>query len=152
METNFEFSDYIGELEWLLRHVSAVIRKRGREILADFNITPPQLTALQVLQRSGNITIGELGEKMYLAYSTATDLIDRMERNELVIRVRDSSDRRVVRLQILPKGEKLVDEVIARRKTYLSGILEEVSDEDKIQLINSLKQLDVIMRANVERL
>lgn len=152
METNFEFSDYIGELEWLLRHVSAVIRKRGREILADFNITPPQLTALQVLQRSGNITIGELGEKMYLAYSTATDLIDRMERNELVIRVRDSSDRRVVRLQILPKGEKLVDEVIARRKTYLSGILEEVSDEDKIHLINSLKQLDVIMRANVERL
>jgi DNA-binding MarR family transcriptional regulator len=126
----------------LLRHVSAVIRKRGREILADFNITPPQLTALQVLQRNGNITIGELGEKMYLAYSTATDLIDRMERNELVQRIRDSNDRRVVRLQILPKGEILVDEVIARRKQYLAGILIEVNEEDRIHLVESLKRLD----------
>jgi DNA-binding MarR family transcriptional regulator len=150
MENKMNVSEYVGELEWLLRHVSAVIRKRGREILADFNITPPQLTALQVLQRNGNITIGELGEKMYLAYSTATDLIDRMERNELVQRVRDSNDRRVVRLQILPKGEKLVDEVIARRKQYLAGILVEVNEEDRIHLVDSLKRLDEIMKADVE--
>src|SRR5665647_3009493 len=78
MEENREFTETVGELEWLLRHVSTVIRIRGREILANFNITPPQLTALQVLQKNGTITIGELGEKMYLAYSTATDLIDRM--------------------------------------------------------------------------
>ena len=52
MENKMNVSEYVGELEWLLRHVSAVIRKRGREILADFNITPPQLTALQVLQRN----------------------------------------------------------------------------------------------------
>jgi DNA-binding MarR family transcriptional regulator len=130
--------------------VSAVIRKRGREILADFNITPPQLTALQVLQRNGNITIGELGEKMYLAYSTATDLIDRMERIELVQRIRDSNARRVVRLQNLPKGEILVDEVIARRKQYLAGILIEVNEEDRIHLVESLKRLDEIMKADVE--
>lgn len=150
MENNMNVSEYVAELEWLLRHVSAVIRKRGREILADFNITPPQLTALQVLQRNGNITIGELGEKMYLAYSTATDLIDRMERNELVQRIRDSNDRRVVRLQILPKGEILVDEVIARRKQYLAGILSEVNEEDRIHLVESLKRLDEIMKADVE--
>ncbi len=150
MENNMNVSEYVAELEWLLRHVSAVIRKRGREILADFNITPPQLTALQVLQRNGNITIGELGEKMYLAYSTATDLIDRMERNELVQRIRDSNDRRVVRLQILPKGEILVDEVIARRKQYLAGILVEVNEEDRIHLVESLKRLDEIMKADVE--
>ena len=95
-------------------------------------------------------SIGELGEKMYLAYSTATDLIDRMERNELVQRVRDSNDRRVVRLQILPKGEKLVDEVIARRKQYLAGILVEVNEEDRIHLVDALKRLDEIMKADVE--
>ncbi len=142
MENNYERIRIRSRIRMLLRHVSAVIRKRGREILADFNITPPQLTALQVLQRNGNITIGELGEKMYLAYSTATDLIDRMERNELVQRIRDSNDRRVVRLQILPKGEILVDEVIARRKQYLAGILIEVNEEDRIHLVESLKRLD----------
>ncbi len=145
MEEEREFTETVGELEWLLRHVSNVIRIRGREILADFNITPPQLTALQVLQKNGTITIGELGEKMYLAYSTATDLIDRMERNELVLRIRDVDDRRVVRLQILPKGEKLVDEVIYRRKEYLAEILIAVNEEDQLHLLNSLKRLDEIM-------
>ena len=150
MNQEYNVTEYVGELEWLLRHVSAVIRKRGREILADFNITPPQLTALQVLQRNGNITIGELGEKMYLAYSTATDLIDRMERNELVQRIRDNNDRRVVRLQILDKGEKLVDEVIARRKQYLAGILVEDNEEDRMHLLESLTRLDEIMKADVK--
>jgi len=145
MEENREFTETVGELEWLLRHVSTVIRIRGREILADFNITPPQLTALQVLQKNGTITIGELGERMYLAYSTATDLIDRMERNELVLRIRDVDDRRVVRLQILPKGIKLVDEVIYRRKEYLAEILIAVNEEDQLHLLNSLKRLDEIM-------
>ncbi|MGE5653213.1 MAG: MarR family winged helix-turn-helix transcriptional regulator, partial [Bacillota bacterium] len=58
------FGPYVEELEELVRHVSNIIRKRGRDILADFDLTPPQLNALQYLQTHGNLTIGELGEKM----------------------------------------------------------------------------------------
>lgn len=141
-----ELDPYVEELEELVRHVSNIIRKRGRDILADFDITPPQLNALQYLQKSGNLTIGELGEKMYLACSTATDLIDRMERNDLVERERDPHDRRVVRLRIKTKGYKMLEEVMASRKRYLATVLEKVSEEDKKQMVYSLKQLDELMK------
>ncbi|MDP3487079.1 MAG: MarR family transcriptional regulator, partial [Bacillota bacterium] len=81
-----EFESHVEDVERLIRTVSAIIKKRGREILADFDITPPQFNALLTLIQSGSLTIGELGERMYLACSTATDLVDRMERNGLVAR------------------------------------------------------------------
>ena len=49
------------------------------------------------------MTIGDLSNKMYLAFSTTTDLIDRMEKSELVQRIRDEQDRRVVRIHLLSR-------------------------------------------------
>ena len=85
-------------LEKELRHISGIIKQRGRQILNSYTITPPQFVALQWLFEIGDMTIGDLSNKMYLAFSTTTDLIDRMERSELVQRVRDEQDRRDVRI------------------------------------------------------
>lgn len=103
--------DQVNLIESLLRHVSSVVRRKGREILADFSITPPQFDALLFLDEYGELTIGELSNKMYLAYSTTTDLVDRLERNQLVERVRDQNDRRVVRLRMMQKGTDLIEKV-----------------------------------------
>lgn len=135
----------VAEIEELLRSVATILRKRGRDILADFDITPPQLDALLVLREHGELTMGELCQKMFLACSTATDLIDRMERNQLIERVRDTSDRRVIRLRILPKGHAIIGEVLAARRAYLGRILAEVGAEDKEQLIRTLGLLNQLM-------
>lgn len=136
---------YVVELEELLRSVGAILKKRGRDILANFDITPPQLDALLVLKEFGELTMGELCQKMYLACSTATDLIDRMERNQLIERVRDTSDRRVIRLRILPKGHSIIDEVLEARRSYLAHITADLTDEQKENLVRALEQLNVLM-------
>ncbi|HEY4553317.1 MAG TPA: MarR family transcriptional regulator, partial [Bacillaceae bacterium] len=87
-------TEVVAELEKDLRYISAIIKQKGRELLSDYSITPPQFVALQWLFEEGDMTIGELSNKMYLACSTTTDLIDRMEKKELVVRVKDPKDRR----------------------------------------------------------
>ncbi|MGB3367019.1 MAG: MarR family transcriptional regulator, partial [Acidaminobacteraceae bacterium] len=82
-------------IEENLRLVCGKVKNKGREILSDYDITPPQFNALLTLIEHDGLTIGELSNKMYLACSTVTDLLDRMERNELVVRVRDEKDRRI---------------------------------------------------------
>lgn len=136
---------YVDELERLLRTVSSIIKRRGRDILSNFDITPPQFNALLILRNHGNLTIGELGEKMYLACSTATDLIDRMERNGLVERRRDQNDRRVIRLHVKEKGMEMVQAVMAARKRYLSGILDQISEEEILVMINGMRHLQELM-------
>ena len=136
---------YVDDLERLLRTVSSIIKRRGRDILADFDITPPQFNALLILRNEGKLTIGELGEKMYLACSTATDLIDRMERNGLVERMRDSNDRRVIRLQVKDKGTEMHEAVMTARKRYLSSVLEKISVEETKIMIEGMKHLEQLM-------
>ena len=140
-----DFRKTVDDVERLLRTVSVIIKKRGREILADFGITPPQFSALLTLIQNGDMTIGELGEKMYLACSTATDLVDRMERNGLVARKRDTNDRRVIRLRVLERGHQMLEEVMQARRRYLSGVLERVSSEETASMVVALDHLAELM-------
>lgn len=137
---------YVEEIEKLIRRVSFVIKCRGRDILDDFDITTPQFNALLLLAEHGDMTIGDLGNKMYLASSTATDLIDRMERNGLVERIRDTNDRRVVRLHMLDKGDQMIQEVLENRKRYLDNILSQVAEQDKEVLVKSLQSIYELMK------
>lgn len=140
---------HVVEIEDLLRSVGAILRKRGRDILGNFDITNPQFDALLVLREFGELTMGELCGKMFLACSTATDLIDRMERNGLIERVRDTADRRVIRLRVLPKGNAVIDEVLEARRGYLATILSELDVVDKERLIQSLDQLNYLMTREI---
>jgi len=144
-EIEMKETAHVEELDRLLRTVSSVIKRRGRDILSDFDITPPQFNALLILRNHGNLTIGELGEKMYLACSTATDLIDRMERNGLVERVRDQNDRRVIRLHVKEKGTEMVGAVMSARIRYLSGVLEQISPEEIESMITAMRHLEQLM-------
>ncbi|MBT9252297.1 MAG: MarR family transcriptional regulator [Brockia lithotrophica] len=138
------------EVEWHLRHVSALLKQKGRELLQETPLTPPQFIALQWLKEAGNLTIGELSAKMYLANSTVTDLVDRLERGGYVRRVRASHDRRVVRVELLEAGRTIIDEVIRRRQEYLAGLLRRFSPEEAEQLRRLLAHLHAEMLREFE--
>ena len=122
--------DEVAHMEKELRYIAAIIKQRGRKILKNYTITPPQFIALQWLFEHGDMTIGDLSNKMYLAFSTTTDLVDRMEKNKLVKRVRDEQDRRVVRIHLLKEGERIIEEVIDKRRNYLNTVLSEFDQEE----------------------
>lgn len=136
----------VADIEKDLRYISGIIKQKGRELLSNYTITPPQFIALQWLFEDGDMTIGELSNKMFLACSTTTDLVDRMEKNELVVRVKDPNDRRVVRIHLLDEGERIIDEVIKKRQLYLQEVLKDFSGEEILSLKKGLAKLHQEMR------
>jgi MarR family transcriptional regulator, organic hydroperoxide resistance regulator len=136
MDNKQQEMDVFADIEKDLRYISSIIKQKGREILNQYSITPPQFVALQWLFEGGDMTIGELSNKMYLACSTTTDLVDRMEKTELVERVKDNKDRRVVRIHLLQEGERIIEEVIVKRQKYLQEILKNFSF-DEIKTLNA---------------
>ncbi|KGX89039.1 MarR family winged helix-turn-helix transcriptional regulator [Pontibacillus litoralis] len=119
----------IADIEKKLRYTSCIIKQKGREILDQYPITLPQFLALQWLLEFGDMTIGELSNHMHLAYSTTTDLVDRLERNEVVQRVKDEKDRRVVQIRLLDKGKSIIQEVIDKRQAHLEHVFRTFSSE-----------------------
>lgn len=137
--------EQVDELEHLLREISVLIKRRGREILNDFPITPPQFNALLALRHLGVPTMSQLCDHLGLASSTVTDLVDRMERTGLVERVRDSEDRRVIRLQVTERGQEVFNAVIGHRRRFLGGVLEGMDEGAVGELIRLLTVLHGLM-------
>jgi DNA-binding MarR family transcriptional regulator len=59
-------------------------------------LSPTDLKALDLLQREGPLTAGDLATRTGLATASVTSLIDRLEQKRFVRRERDGTDRRRV--------------------------------------------------------
>ena len=143
--------ELVAEAELVLREVSSIIKRRGRDILIDYPVTPPQFSALLALRRFKNPTMTQLCEFLSLASSTVTDLVDRMERNELVERIRDVEDRRIIRLKITKQGLKVVDAVVEQRRNYLAEVFEDIDSETLQELLRLLTLLRGKMQEHEDR-
>lgn len=135
MSMKEEFVKDIAGAELGIRKIAGVIKQNGRKILKNYPISSTQFIALQWVIEEGDLTIGELSNKIGLAFSTTTDLVDRMEENKIVKRVRDSKDRRVVRIHVLDEGKSIIKEVIKKRQEYLGEVLTGFSAE-QVALLN----------------
>jgi len=143
---------FIKHAEKKIRFISAMLKKNGRKILTNYPITHSQFIALQWIAEQENLTVGELSKKIGLAFSTTTDLVDRMESHQLIKRVRDVQDRRVVRIQTLDKGREIIQEVIGERREYLNRVLNNLTTQQQDELNTILDLLYELMNADDKRM
>lgn len=129
------------DIEQQLREMGLLMKRKEREILHRFPITQQQFFVLLLLTEYGNMTIGELSQKCCLACSTMTDLIDRMEKNQVVKRIRGERDRRIVNIHLLPTGKELICRVMEARQQYLSKVLSHLSTEEGITIKKQLSSV-----------
>jgi|HubBroStandDraft_1064217.scaffolds.fasta_scaffold02169_6 DNA-binding MarR family transcriptional regulator len=66
------------------------------------------LLAIKGLAADRNVTIGVLAERLQIRHHSAVELVNRLEANDLVCRVRSSLDRREVFLCLTGRGERLL--------------------------------------------
>ena len=135
------YDSTIVKIEEELRCVCTKIKREGRNILSDLGITPPQFEALQYLIKCSDLTISELSKKMHLACSTITDLVNRMEHKSLVKRVKGTKDRRIIRIIVLERGYETIEEVLIMRRNYLSMLLNDLDDEQRMLLTEGISLL-----------
>lgn len=81
-----------------------------RPLLEELEITYPQYLVLMVLWNEGELTVGQLGEKLLLDSGTLTPLLKRMEQKGMVMRRRSSADERVVLLSLTEKGRTMKEQ------------------------------------------
>jgi DNA-binding MarR family transcriptional regulator len=116
--------------------------------LAEITLTQVQL--LRAL-RDGPQTLGRLGHSIGLSPTSVTRVVDRLERRGLVGRRRDSGDRRLVRLQLEPAGERLMGEIRVIRGSDVHLAVDAMTGEERRQLTASLRRLVELARASSAR-
>ncbi|MFI9595695.1 MarR family winged helix-turn-helix transcriptional regulator [Nonomuraea sp. NPDC052265] len=101
---------------------------------------------LDLLQRLGPLTAGELSQHTGLAPASVSGLIDRLEAKWLVRRVRDTKDRRRVIVEI--NWERLAGfgELFQPFVAALSGLYERYTDEELALVVDFLRRSTALQR------
>jgi DNA-binding MarR family transcriptional regulator len=96
--------------------------------LADLgeDVTLPQYRAMVILRTRGPQRPADLADWLQVTPSTASRMVERLVRKRLVRRVRSVQDRRTVKVHLTSTGDQLVDEVMARRRTEIERILDQM--------------------------
>ena len=95
------------QLCFRLYSASRLVTQAYRPLLEPLGLTYPQYLVLLVLWEHKKQTVGEIGEKLLLESNTLTPLLQRMEREELIVRTKGVSDTRQTVIELTPKGKHL---------------------------------------------
>ncbi|MBT8360121.1 MAG: MarR family transcriptional regulator [Desulfobacterales bacterium] len=90
-----------------LRRIIQAIDLHSRQLVRQHGITTPQLLILKEVEAEGAITVSRLANKISLKQTTVTDILNRLEKKELVRRTKDVNDRRRVLIEETDAGKKL---------------------------------------------
>lgn len=82
-------------------------------MLSELGITYPQYLVLMVLWEKDSIPVNDIARRLLLETNTVTPLLQRMERQGLVIRERGEQDRRQQFVSLTEKGKAMEEQAYA---------------------------------------
>jgi len=125
-----------------LRRVAKAIAAKADQQLVHWGISLAQYQVLRYLNDNGPATLGELSDYSFGGNSNMTAIMDRMERDGLVERVRDVPDRRVVRARLTHKGQELIEAATQPHRRFIVKLLSGLEPEALAGLRDLLARLE----------
>lgn len=100
-----------------------------------------EFAVLELLYNKGDQPIQKIGQKVLLASSSMTYVIDKLEKKQYLTRRACSNDRRVTYATITEKGKSLMDDIFPRHKKAINQIMGGLDSDEKEIMIDQLKKL-----------
>ncbi|WP_274572205.1 MarR family winged helix-turn-helix transcriptional regulator [Neisseria leonii] len=92
--------------------ISKQITRRYTPFLDKLDLTYPQYLVMLVLWEFGEMSVGEIGEKLHLDSGTLTPLLKRLQSKGLIERVRSKDDERSVKISLTNQGRALEHQAV----------------------------------------
>ena len=121
--------------------------RRESNYLSRGKITLPQLSVLEQLSRRKEIPMHELAGLMAITCPAATGLVDRLITQGLFSRQGDRKDRRIVRINLTPKGRRVLDNIWNQKRRMLQEVFGQLSAADRAQYLATLEKVTQILSA-----
>lgn len=136
-----EINDLNLKLVIALSRAGQSIQRRGLKSVKDGGLTTSQFGVLEVLYHKGDLRICDIIKKTLSTGGNMTVVIDNLQKDGLVSRYPDPSDRRATLISITEKGKQLIDDIFPKHIDTLNEIYDVLSKEEKEILLVLLKKL-----------
>ncbi len=143
-ETRIHDDHHLSVRLWLrllacTNRIEAVVRQR---LQADFQTTLPRFDLLAQLERAPQgLRMSVLSQRLMVTGGNVTGITDGLEKEGLVVRQSDPSDRRAFKVRLTPEGQRQFRRMAAEHEQWVIGLFEQMSPKRKHQLAELLGEL-----------
>lgn len=124
-----------------LNQLVRVYQFRDRDRICCYDVSVTQCYAIETLVKRGRLRLQALAEEMFLDKSTASRVVDTLERKGYVSRVEDSEDRRAVQVEVSQSGHELYQKIRTDLIAEERAMIEHLSPEARQGALSLLKQI-----------
>jgi len=126
----------------LLWTADLVFAEKGR-FLNQIGLSQGRFTVLMLLSHCGEnpATPASLADEAGVTRATMTGIVDTLERDGLVIREPDPSDRRTLRVRLTEAGQAFVEKMIPGWFQQVAAMIHPLSEEERKTLVGLLQKI-----------
>lgn len=135
--------------ELALKAVVGIMRTQAKLVkilksdIQQYGVNMTEFAVLEVLYHKGEQQMQDICQKILIASSSTTYVVNQLEQKEYVERIRDEADRRIFYVRLTEKGRTLMDEVFPLHAEHIARVFEEVTEEELQITLNTLKAVHV---------
>ena len=133
--------DFIKEIIFLIRKLMQGGELYTKELNKKYHVSTAQLNCLLALYDNGSLPPSHIANFMMVKSSTVTGVVDRLEQKGLVTRLRQSTDRRVITIELTELGEKLAKNAPPPIQQKVVDGLKRLSEDELTQIVLVLTKL-----------
>lgn len=119
--------------------VSKEIVRRYTPFLNEIDLTYTQYIVMMVMWENKEVSVKELGKKLFLDSGTLTPLLKNLEKKGLVTRERSKTDERFLVVSITEEGMKLREKAVEVPQK-IGGCIQ-LDEKEAVQLYTIIKKL-----------
>jgi len=147
-ETNYELLKYQTQrFQDLMEETLQCCQERTAYLSRKFDLPQAELRCLMLFVGERYLTVKTIAQKLDVAKSRVTKIIDGLIRKKLVERIEDPRDGRVKLITLTLEGEKRSREIRAFISNLHEMILLELMPDERRVVISSLEMLRTSMEA-----
>ena len=121
-----------------------VIKDTGAIDGFDFSIS--QFKTMAAFREDREYRMSELSKNASVTMPSMTEMVDNLERAGIAERIRDSRDRRVIKVRLTEKGKRLRKQFMDKRRNELKNILSNLSRDDRTELKDALAKAYTVLQ------
>lgn len=129
-------------LFYSLNKTLRAIQKSLETAIRSYDLNSTEFSVVSLLYSMGNQPIQKIGDKISIASSSTTYVIDKLEKKVLLERIPCPNDRRIVWASLTPKGRQLMDDIFPKYTAAVHKVLGGLNFDEKREFITTLKKLD----------
>ena len=133
-----ELKESTKEMDKTIRDIHKCLVEFTKGSLKENDLTKQRFLVLWYITKNQPVNMSYLHDKMYMANSTLTVIVDRLVEDSFLKRYRNPKDRREVLLELTESGTDILSRLLNIRHSFLEKALEDLSEKQKESLINLL--------------